>query len=668
MLTTKQYDLLNRLTNISSSSSSSFSSSGRYAYNSANQRTKRTDADASYWNYTYDSLGQVISGKRHWSDNTPVAGEQYEYAFDDIGNRTSTAFGGDQFTGSYLRSASYVNNSLNQMTTRDVPGYLNIVGTANSNATVTLWTTNGLWAQASRHAEYYRGELAVNNSTGALYLTITNLAVLPNGTNSDIITNSIGNAFVPLTPESFTYDADGNLTSDGGFTNLWDAENRVRGFGIRTNKPGPAPGIVSGYDYLGRRISKIVLNLRTGIGPITTKYVYDGWNLVAVLDNTSSLLYSFAWGTDVSGTAQGAGGVGGLLSMTVHSGANAGTYFYVYDGNGNVTALVNATNGVVAAQYEYGPFGELIRATGPMAFTNPFRFSTKFQDDETGLLYYGYRYYNPSTGRWLSREPIGESAGPLYAFVLNQPLSGFDVLGNQGLFIPANSGQIAGYNPYPAVPTSPLNPVDKSPAIGAWELGFNYLLGVGETDRKFTSGDYMTESLKKSELFGARREQMRILLRDYCNAGVKGEAPVLNLGNELGAIPWYKFAFWTFPKTFLLNPPEAFTGSFSAGTVTATKIDCAKCQATIHVHAYNASGAASNTRFPPFLGGYNGDPSIQFYAEGVLHSHNPTYIFNFLGNVRYSSSLLSDNPFGGNGPLRTISQTYDWDEDLDLTK
>jgi len=58
--------------------------------------------------------------------------------------------------------------------------------------------------------------------------------------------------------------------------------------------------------------------------------------------------------------------------------------------------------------YRYGPFAEVLRSTGPMAQTNPFRFSTKFQDDETDLLYYGYRYYNASTGRWLSRDPINE--------------------------------------------------------------------------------------------------------------------------------------------------------------------------------------------------------------------------------------------------------------------
>jgi RHS repeat-associated protein len=77
-----------------------------------------------------------------------------------------------------------------------------------------------------------------------------------------------------------------------------------------------------------------------------------------------------------------------------------------------------------------GPFGELIRATGPMAKANPFRFSTKYQDDETDLLYYGYRYYSASTARWQSRDPKGELAGNnLYQFVVNRPVTHFDYLG-----------------------------------------------------------------------------------------------------------------------------------------------------------------------------------------------------------------------------------------------
>ena len=169
-----------------------------------------------------------------------------------------------------------------------------------------------------------------------------------------------------------------------------------------------------GYDAQGRRVEQVVSGWDgQGWGYVpqsTNRFVYDGWNLAAILDSDFSLLTSFTWGLDLSGTMEGAGGVGGLLWMTVPAGANAGTYLCTYYGNGNVVALVNSTDGAVAAQYEYGPFGEAIRATGPLANANPFRFSTKYQDDETDLLYYGYRYYSASTGRWLSRDPLTEAA------------------------------------------------------------------------------------------------------------------------------------------------------------------------------------------------------------------------------------------------------------------
>jgi len=73
-----------------------------------------------------------------------------------------------------------------------------------------------------------------------------------------------------------------------------------------------------------------------------------------------------------------------------------------------VAALVNAANGALAAQYEYDPFLGVTRASGALAFVNPFLGSTKFFDAETGLYYYGYRYYDPSTGRWPNRDPIDE--------------------------------------------------------------------------------------------------------------------------------------------------------------------------------------------------------------------------------------------------------------------
>jgi RHS repeat-associated protein len=106
----------------------------------------------------------------------------------------------------------------------------------------------------------------------------------------------------------------------------------------------------------------------------------------------------------------GVGGVGGLAWVTLHtaSGSSSGTHFTCYDGNGNIVALVSATTSDVTARYEYGPFGEPIRVSGPAATLNPFRFSTKRTCNTTELVLYEYRAYSSTLGRWPSRDPIGE--------------------------------------------------------------------------------------------------------------------------------------------------------------------------------------------------------------------------------------------------------------------
>ncbi|MCP4101728.1 MAG: RHS repeat-associated core domain-containing protein, partial [Lentisphaerae bacterium] len=110
--------------------------------------------------------------------------------------------------------------------------------------------------------------------------------------------------------------------------------------------------------------------------------------------------------------------------------------------------LVNAADGSVAAHYEYDPFGNLIKAEGEYKDGNPYRFSTKYRDSETGLYYYGFRYYSTELGRWISRDPIGEhgfrnystelgkkhkkrlqNKFKAYNFVFNNPLNNIDILG-----------------------------------------------------------------------------------------------------------------------------------------------------------------------------------------------------------------------------------------------
>jgi RHS repeat-associated protein len=429
MATVKQYDNLGRLLQISTVDSAQGTlDSHAYAYNIVNQRTNVINADGSYWNYQYDPLGQVTSGLKSWSDGTAVAGEQFQYQFDTIGNRTGTDTGGDQ-NGANLHHANYTAGVLNQYSARDVPGYVQSLGTASSSAQVALWTANSEYAQTVRKGAFFRGELPAANTAGSMWVTLTNAAALAN--SPPVLATNSGSLFVAQTPEQFTYDADGNLAGDGRWTYAWDAENRLVTMTAWT-AAGPQQLIKFAYDWQGRRIQKQVWNNTAGNGSpaLSVLFVYDGWNPVATLNalNAPTTLYqSYLWGLDLSGSAQGAGGVGGLLSIWD---LTNGTHFIAYDGNGNVSSLVNASSGAVSAQYEYGPFGETIRATGPMAKSNPFRFSTRYQDDETDMVYYGYRYYSASMGRWLNRDFLGEKGGPdLYTFTSNAPVSQVDVNG-----------------------------------------------------------------------------------------------------------------------------------------------------------------------------------------------------------------------------------------------
>ena len=192
----------------------------------------------------------------------------------------------------------------------------------------------------------------------------------------------------------------------------WNGENRL------ISAENGDTRLEFSYDYMGRRFEKKVYT--ANVLTKHEKFVYDGYKLIQVLDalNDNAVTMTFVWHPESTGLDT-------PFSMTY----DGETYYYVTDGNKNVTALLDA-DGNRAAEYIYHPFGTIYSKTGPMVDLNPFRFSSEYHDDETGLVYYNYRYYSPELGRWISRDPIEEEGGVnLYAMVGNNPVNYWDSLG-----------------------------------------------------------------------------------------------------------------------------------------------------------------------------------------------------------------------------------------------
>jgi RHS repeat-associated protein len=313
------------------------------------------------------------------------------------------------------------------------------------------------------------------------------------GTTVDL-TNDLPNDPIQFVPPSVTatpprYDLDGNLLSDGRWTYTWDGENRlVKMVSIAWTQPSggylanatfPAITLEFAYDGLSRRVQKKTITSGT---PTMEGYLYDGWNVLMIsnLDpaNGAHLArkWSCVWRPDVGsrlyarGSWQAAGGVGGLAWLQTGLAQTATMYTYqsvsgnaevhipMMDHMGNVRHYYQikttgsagpspaTVTGQVTANLDYDAFGREVRATGtktpasgqppglapgdPWVDNLPFHFSTKFTDRESGLNYYGYRFYDAVDGRWLNRDPIAERGGSnLYLAISNASLMAIDTLG-----------------------------------------------------------------------------------------------------------------------------------------------------------------------------------------------------------------------------------------------
>jgi RHS repeat-associated protein len=411
-----------------------------YTYNALAQRaTAKQSGDAfadfggsTYYRYIYNDRGELMEAVNYLGEDPAITtspqltGRRFGYSHDNIGNRLSAT----RALGTSLNDV-FSANALNQYSSRE-NDVAYVAGTAQTTSTIGV-TGGTAAANVGRAGRYWGAELTLNNPGAPVKADLSITATLPG--SPPLVRTETRAAYLAQALQSFSYDLDGNLIGDGIWTYVYDAENRLVQMtttGVAVNAGFPNRTLEFKYDYLGRRVQKRSLNQTAGTDTYR-RYLYAGHSLVAEFDapggtSCGSLLKSYTWGLDLAGSLSATGGVGALVQITDHASSLA--YFPTYDGNGNIAALLRASDGVAVAKYEYSPFGELLRCEGAYAKENPFRFSTKFTDDESGLVYYSARFYSPSLGRFVNRDPMGEAGGlNLYGFCGNDGVNGIDYLG-----------------------------------------------------------------------------------------------------------------------------------------------------------------------------------------------------------------------------------------------
>ena len=367
-----------------------FNFQNSYTYDAASNRTSLTAPDGSTNTYNYDTLNRLAT-------LTNSLTGQFGFGYDALSRRTQLTRPNGINTNYGYDSVSHLLSVLHQAgsTTLDGAGYgYDYAGNRTSKTNYL----NGITSNYGYDAIYELLQVTQGGGTTESYNydavgnRLSSLGMNPYSYNtSNELTSTPGG--------SYTYDANGNTLADAqGRSFTWDFENRL------TQVVNPGVGTTTfRYDPFGRRIQKS--------GPLgTTNYLYDGANLIDETDNAGSVLAKYTQPEQIDEP---------LAELR----AGAASY-YQQDGVDAVTSL-SSSAGALAKTYSYDSFGKVTASTGTL--TNPFQYTGRELDSETGLHYYRARYYDPNAGRFVSEDPIGVQGGiNLYAYVDNNPMNFVD--------------------------------------------------------------------------------------------------------------------------------------------------------------------------------------------------------------------------------------------------
>jgi RHS repeat-associated protein len=373
-------------------------------YNSVGQRTQSVDQTGFTLNYTYNTQGRlaaVLDGT-----NTPIV--QYTYNTNGLltteqnANGTTTKYGYD-LNGNVTSIA----NSNGAVTNSDYAYTYDPVGRVSTMTTVGVTTTYGYDLD---------GQLtSVTTPTRSIQYAYDDAGNRTSVTDNNVATTYVANnrnEYTQIGGDTFSYDADGNLngqTVGGVSTNYtFNQENQL--IGISTPSTGDS-----------WTIQLNALHDREGVthNGVTTRYAIDPYGLDSVVseyDSTNTLTAHYVYGA-------------GLVAQVAAGGASD---FYDGDLTGNVIGITDATGSYVN-RYSYLPFGET--TTHSAGVTNPFTFNGIWGvSTDPGLFYMRNREYDPSTGQFLSNDPLEIYARDpnIRRFVGNDPVEYNDPYGLKG--------------------------------------------------------------------------------------------------------------------------------------------------------------------------------------------------------------------------------------------
>ncbi len=394
-VTSFEYDAADRLTKLTYPS-------GKFltmTYNANGQRTAMTDQDGFTVNYTYDALGRLATVANG-------AAEVAAYTYDANGRLIRKDLGNDSFTTFAYDASGRVTSLVNRDSTGNVHSRFDYTFDDLGNVT-QLDTLDG----TSTYGYDLTGQLTSVLLPGGREIRYTydeagnRISVFDSGATTSYATNDL-NEYTAAGTATFTYDADGNVTSRNDATGVTNYMYDDRGQLVSIVTPADA------FNYEYDALGSLVATTRNGV---RTDYLIDPFGI-------GNVVAQFPASGGAEHFIRG-------LGLSAHSSDTGSLSYYQFDPLGNTVGITDDM-GAVTGSYSYLPFGEMLSASS--AIDNPFTFGgLNGVLSSAGLHFMRARWYDPSLGRFTSLDPTGFASNDqnLYRFAENDPLSHADPKG-----------------------------------------------------------------------------------------------------------------------------------------------------------------------------------------------------------------------------------------------